>query len=388
MANMQIQFILAEKNQADAEKKQADAEKKQADIKLSLWAQVKLVPAEQQMAKAIELGLITVAPAPVPVPVPATIGGGSLLLSAPAAAPKQEQLIPSPMAGGGSSLMAGGGSSLMAGGGGSFAAAASAAHATQMMEITDILAKVETISTFVLADDQIGKVVAYIRNNLQSPHLDKFRLHLSTVIEKKGYDKRYSELITMLKKCPHDKHTHKMEVRNKFLAIVDKAEKEAAKAAEAAVAAAAKPSKQHKKFVVADHCLLKNVGDKQVYVNGKQPIWGHNPSECRYLERTGYECSIMGCCWLAPDGNRLYLTHGGEKRPGREPTKRCRWAGEDGMQCLNGNCRKGAHFGRSKRETSLWLKFPPATSPVSGGGGDSYYEEEENDYYEESDYVG
>jgi hypothetical protein len=125
-----------------------------------------------------------------------------------------------------------------------------------------------------------------------------------------------------------------------------------------------------------------------VYVNGKQPIWGYNPPECRYLERTGYECSIMGCCWLAPDGNRLYLTHGGEKRPGREPTKRCRWAGEDGMQCLNGNCRKGAHFGRSKRETSLWLKFPPATSPVSGGGGDSYYEEEENDYYEESDYVG
>jgi len=53
MDNVQIALLVAQMQKADAEKKLAE-------VKLSLWAQVRLLPAEQQMAKAIELGLITV----------------------------------------------------------------------------------------------------------------------------------------------------------------------------------------------------------------------------------------------------------------------------------------------------------------------------------------
>jgi hypothetical protein len=53
MDNVQIAILMAQMQKADAEKKLAE-------VKLSLWAQVRLLPAEQQMAKAIELGLITV----------------------------------------------------------------------------------------------------------------------------------------------------------------------------------------------------------------------------------------------------------------------------------------------------------------------------------------
>jgi hypothetical protein len=53
MENMQIAFLMAQMQKADAEKKLAE-------VKLSLWAQVKLFPVEQQMTKAIELGLMTV----------------------------------------------------------------------------------------------------------------------------------------------------------------------------------------------------------------------------------------------------------------------------------------------------------------------------------------
>jgi hypothetical protein len=381
MANMEIAILLDEK-------KQADAEAKQWGIKLALWAKVKLMPAEEQMAKAIELGLIKVerVPASVPLTAPAlpapapslmAAGGGSSLMAAGGGSSLMA-------AGGGSRLMAGGGSLMAAGGGSSrtFATTASVAHTTQVEEFENLLAKIESMSTFVLSDDQIAKVLSFSRHTRNGEQLDKIRVHLSAITEEKGFEKRYSELITMLKDSPYDSN----RVQKKFLAVINAAEKEAAKA-EAAKAAAAKSTRSSKQFVVPDHCLLQNVGDKQMYVNGKQPVWPYKPSECKYEERTGYECSIMGCCWLAPDGNRLYLTHGGEKRPGCEPTERCWWAGEDGMQCLNGNCRKGAHFGRSKRETSLWLKFPPATSPVSGGGSD-YYAEEDDYCEEEGDYEG
>jgi hypothetical protein len=58
MEKVHIAFLMAKKQEADAEKKQAD-------IKLLLWAQVRLLPVEQQMAKAIELGLMTVPAAEV-----------------------------------------------------------------------------------------------------------------------------------------------------------------------------------------------------------------------------------------------------------------------------------------------------------------------------------
>jgi hypothetical protein len=295
-------------------------------------------------------------------------GGSSSALMAAGGGSSSALVRAQPMAaaaaGGGGGAMTAGGGSAMAAGSRTFAATASAAHTAQEEEFMQILAKIETMSTFVLNDDQIAKVITFSSHYHSGEHMDKIRAHLTAITEWNGYEERYSELITMLKDGPFDSN----RVQKKFLAVINAAEKEAAKAA-----AAAKPSKE---FKIPDYALLKNEGDKQVYVYGEKPVWPYKPSECNYEKRTGKKCPKMGCCWMAPDGKRFYLTHNGEKRPGSEPNKRCWWAGEDGMQCFTDCCYQGAHFGRSNRETAIWVGCPPATGPASGGAGGGYYDEE------------